>query len=38
MEVTDKYPHEEQRNRVIEMAGKMFAEQGIRKVRMDDVA
>lgn len=38
MEVTDKYPHEEQRNRVIEMAGLMFFEHGIRKVRMDDVA
>ncbi len=38
MEMTDKNSHEEQRNRVIEVAGKMFAEQGIRKVRMDDVA
>lgn len=38
MEVTDKYPHEEQRNRVIEMASLMFFEHGIRKVRMDDVA
>jgi len=38
VEISDKYLHEEQRNRVIAMAGKMFAEQGIRKVRMDDVA
>ena len=38
MEVVDKHTHTEQRNRVIDMAGKMFAEQGIRAVRMDDVA
>lgn len=38
MEITDRNLHHEQRKRVIEAAGKMFAEQGIRKVRMDDVA
>ena len=38
MEVNDRNSHEEQRNRVIEMASQMFFEQGIRKVRMDDVA
>lgn len=38
MEAIDKYSNSEQRKRVIAMAGKMFAEQGIRKVRMDDVA
>lgn len=38
MEVVDKHMHTEQRNRVIGMAGKMFAERGIRAVRMDDVA
>lgn len=38
MEIVDRHPNIEQRNRVIAMAGKMFAEQGIRKVRMDDVA
>lgn len=38
VEISDKHLHEEQRNRVIALAGKMFAEQGIRKVRMDDVA
>lgn len=38
MNVSDKHPYSNQRNRVITMAGKMFAEQGIRKVRMDDVA
>ncbi len=38
MENVDRHSNVGQRNRVIEMAGKMFAEQGIRKVRMDDVA
>lgn len=38
MEIADKLSHEEQRNRVIATAGKMFFERGIRKVRMDDVA
>lgn len=38
MNVSDKHLYSNQRNRVITMAGKMFAEQGIRKVRMDDVA
>lgn len=38
MEISDKHLHEEQRRRVIEMASAMFTEQGIRKVRMDDVA
>ncbi len=38
MEVNEKYSHEEQRKRVIAEAGRMFFEQGIRKVRMDDVA
>lgn len=38
MEVNDRNSHEEQRNRVIEMASQMFFAQGIRKVRMDDVA
>lgn len=38
MEIADKYSNQDQRNRVISMASKMFAEQGIRKVRMDDVA
>ena len=38
VEISDKHLHEEQRNRVIALAGKMFAELGIRKVRMDDVA
>lgn len=38
MEIVDRHSNVEQRNRVIAMAGKMFAEQGIRKVRMDDVA
>lgn len=38
MEIVDRHSNVEQRNRVIVMAGKMFAEQGIRKVRMDDVA
>ncbi len=38
MEIVDKHSNKEQRNRVIDMAGKMFAEQGIRAVRMGDVA
>ena len=38
MEAIDRHSNSEQRKRVIAMAGKMFAEQGIRKVRMDDVA
>ena len=38
MEISDKHLHEEHRDRVIAMAGRMFIEQGIRKVRMDDVA
>ena len=38
MEAIDRHSNSEQRKRVIVMAGKMFAEQGIRKVRMDDVA
>lgn len=38
MEAIDRHSNSEQRKRVIDMAGKMFAEQGIRKVRMDDVA
>lgn len=38
MEIVDKHSNKEQRNRVIDMAGKMFAAQGIRAVRMDDVA
>lgn len=38
METIGKYSNSEQRKRVIDMAGKMFAEQGIRAVRMDDVA
>lgn len=38
MEVVDKHSNTEQRYRVIDMAGKMFAEQGIRAVRMDDVS
>ena len=38
MEAIDRHSNSEQRKRVIAMVGKMFAEQGIRKVRMDDVA
>lgn len=38
MEVVDKHSNTEQRYRVIDMASKMFAEQGIRAVRMDDIA
>ena len=38
MEVLERHAHEEHRLRVIAMASKMFFEQGIRKVRMDDVA
>lgn len=38
MENSDKHLHEEHRDRVIRMASQMFFEQGIRKVRMDDVA
>lgn len=38
MENSDKHLHEEHRDRVIKMASQMFFEQGIRKVRMDDVA
>lgn len=38
MEAIDRHSNSEQRKRVIAMAGKMFAEQCIRKVRMDDVA
>lgn len=38
MEIVDRHSNKEQRDRVIDMAGKMFAEQGVRAVRMDDVA
>lgn len=38
MEVVNKHSNTEQRYHVIDMAGKMFAELGIRAVRMDDVA
>lgn len=38
METMERRAHESQCNRVITMASKMFASQGIRKVRMDDVA
>ncbi len=38
METADRHLHEEARNRVINTAGNMFTSQGIRKVRMDDVA
>lgn len=38
MEISDKPTHEDYRKRVVVLAGKMFFDQGIRKVRMDDVA
>lgn len=38
MKTIDKHSNSEQRNHVIAMASQMFFEQGIRKVRMDDVA
>ena len=38
MEISEKCLHEKHRERVIAMAGQMFFEKGIRKVRMDDVA
>lgn len=38
METIGKHSNSDQRNRVIALAGKMISKQGIRKVRMDDVA